>query len=229
MPKPAKGELPFPKPVVPMQVTGLLWLVPAGRGTQWDSWHPPNTPSVCAPGDWSPLPPAREPSDENSYQQWPFAPDGLCWRSTLILNCCSNDREGFWSCSKRICLITRELHGLTYCKHCCCLMLMLKFSSLRQQKVFSFTVLWIPVLENNQSLQKHRSDLWPTPNQDDTGIFHCLGGSLGPVLQTDTQVSVPMKIKWLNLLHKRLQGHWYTYLFSQKCIISQIQPTYTKF
>lgn len=63
------------------------------------------------------------------------------------------------------------------------------------------------MLENNQSLQKHGSDLWPTPNQDNTGIFHCSGGSLGPVLQTDTQVSVPMKIKWLNLLHKRSQGH----------------------
>ena len=113
-------------------------------------------------------------------------------------------------------LITQELHGLMDCKRQCCPILTWKFSSLSQQKVFSCTVLWFLVLENNQSLQKHKSHLWLTSSQDDTDISHCTRRSLRPVLWTATQVGVPMKIKWLNLLHTGLQGFWHTSFFSQK-------------
>lgn len=191
VPKSAEGRLRFPKSAMHMQAMGLLSLVPAGRGIRWASWQPrlecrqpPNTPSLafCSPGDWCQIPPASEQSDAISIWQGWVAPDELCWRYSLIFNCCNSEREGFWSCSNGIFWLQQQ----NCTEHHCCLMLMLTFSSLSQQKVFSSNVLWFLALENKQLLQKHRSDPWLTFNQDDTGIFYCTGSNLGPVLQTDT-------------------------------------------
>lgn len=63
------------------------------------------------------------------------------------------------------------------------------------RKVFSFTVFGFPTVETNQPLQKHRSDLWLTSNQDGSDIFHCMGRNLWTIVQTNTQLCISMKTK----------------------------------